>query len=234
MSDLSFELSKFDLQSFYGNSHLRSFFKTYKNSKIYLFYLELRDILWDSHSKNGMIFINQRNQTYKFDVTDRTIKNWLYELQELGFIEFRYKKYDLCYIQMKDYTKVQVLYPKQTHAEEILPSRFYKDIQLIIKNTIKGFKDKTLVFENEKVLVCDFSNKKELSFMQSVYVKMKLAQDECFERNITYESLVGQPLPSLKCNFHQAIIKKRIKESLERLRVNEPLSSSNFPQIQAS
>lgn len=218
MADLSsFELEKFSLQTFHSNSNLRSFFKTYKNSKIYLFYLELRDILWNLQAENGMIVINQRKKTYEFDVTDRTIKNWLYELQELGFIEFKYKKFDLCYIQMKNYTKLQILYPKihKENGEPILPSRFYKDVQLIIKNAIKDFKDKTLVFENEKIVVCDFSSRAELSNMQSIYVKTKLADDSHFEHNITYENLVGQPLPNLKSNFAQAIIKKRIKEALE-------------------
>lgn len=217
MTDLRFDLSKFELQTFHNNSNLRSFFKTYKNSKIYLFYLELKDILWDLQAKNGMIIINQREKTYEFDVTSRTIKNWLYELQELGFIEFRYKKFDLCYIQMKDYTKLQILYPKthKENGEPILPSRFYKDVQLIIKNAIKDFKDKTLVFENEKIVVCDFLNRNELSFAQSVYIKTKLLNDEQFEHNITYENLIGKPLPNLKSNFAQAIIKKRIKEALE-------------------
>ncbi|MDO7253087.1 hypothetical protein [Helicobacter cappadocius] len=213
---LDFDLSKFELQTFH-NSNLRSFFKSYKNSKIYLFYAELRDILWNLQIKNGMIAINQRKKTYEFDVTDRTIKNWLYELQELGFLEFKYKRFDLCYIQMKDYTKLQILYPK-THKENgdpIFPSRFYKDVQLIIKNAIKDFKDKTLVFENEEVILCDFSSRNELSFAQSVYVKTKLANDEQFQHNIIYEDLVRQPLPNLKCNFAQAIIKKRIKEALE-------------------
>lgn len=217
MTDLCFDLSRFELQTFHNNSNLRSFFKTYKNSKIYLFYLELKDILWDLQAKNGMIVINQRKKTYEFDVTDRTIKNWLYELQELGFIEFKYKKFDLCYIQMKDYTKLEILYPKthKENGEPILPSRFYKDVQLIIKNAIKDFKDKTLVFENEKIVVCDFSNRNELSFAQSVYIKTKLLNDEQFEHNITYENLIGQPLPNLKSNFAQAIIKKRVKEALE-------------------
>lgn len=212
-----FDISKFELQTFHHDSNLRSFFKSHKNSKVYLFYLELRDILCDLQIKNGLITINQRKKTYEFDVTDRTIKNWLFELQELGFIEFKYKRFDLCYIQMKDYTKLQILYPK-THKENrepILPSRFYKDIQLIIKNAIKNFKDKTLMFENEEIVVCDFSSRNELSFAQSVYLKTKLANDDQFQRNITYENLVGQPLPSLKCNFSHAIIKKRINEALE-------------------
>lgn len=213
----NFDLSKFELETFYKDSNLRSFFKTHKNSKIYLFYLELRDILWSLQIENGMIVINQRKKTYEFDVTNRTIKNWLFELQKFGFIEFKYKRFDLCYIQMKDYTKLQILYPKthKENGEPIFPSRFYKDVQLIIKNTIKDFKDKTLMFENEKVVVCDFSNRNELSFTQSIYIKTKLLNDEQFEHNITYENLVGKSLPNLKCNFAQAIIKKRIKKALE-------------------
>ncbi|PAF54127.1 hypothetical protein BKH42_02635 [Helicobacter sp. 13S00482-2] len=95
MSSKCFKLEQFELEQFY-HSKIRTFFKSYKNSKIFLFYAELRDILWKLQCKDGLLQINQRNTTYEFDVTSKTIKNWLSELQKLGFLEFKYKKFDLC------------------------------------------------------------------------------------------------------------------------------------------
>ncbi|PAF42186.1 hypothetical protein [Helicobacter sp. 11S03491-1] len=212
----NFDLSQFELERFY-HSAIKSFFKSYKNSKIYLFYEELRDLLWELQNQDGVIYINQRKKTYQFDITSKTVKNWLAELQKLGFLEFKYKIKDICCIQMKNYENLVILNPpaQKESGETLLPKRFYKDVQLIIKNAIKQYKNKTLLIENEKVIVCDFDKKKELALNQSVYLKIKLADDECFEQKITYEHFIGKPLPSLECNFHQAIIKKRIKEALE-------------------
>lgn len=216
-----FDLSQFELERFHY-SKLTNFFKTYKNSKIYLFYSELRNILWEAKPKDGLIFINQREKTYNFDVTSKTIKNWLIQLQKLNLIDFKYNFRDVCYIQIKNYENLEILNPptQKESGEDILPKRFYKDVQLIIKNAIKEYANKPLLIEDEKVLVSEFDNKKELASSQNVYLKIKLADDECFERQITYEHLVGKPLPSLKCNFHQAIIKKRVNETLEYSRVS--------------
>lgn len=210
-----FDLSQFELEHFHY-SKLTNFFKTYKNSKIYLFYSELRNILWEDKPKNGLICINQREKTYNFDVTSKTIKNWLIQLQKLNLIDFKYNFKDVCHIQIKNYENLEILNPptQKESGEDILPTRFYKNVQLIIKNVIKEYKTKTLLFENEKVFVSEFDNKKELASSQNVYLKIKLTDDECFERQITYEHLVGKPLPSIKCNYHQAIIKKRVNAAL--------------------
>ncbi|PAF50644.1 hypothetical protein [Helicobacter sp. 13S00477-4] len=175
MSDFNYSL--FDSNSL-RELGVRSFFKVYKNPKVYMFYEELAYLTLKLKPQTGLIVINQSENKYNFDVTDKTIQNWLKHLQKLGLISFKYKKFDLLYLQMKDYTKLKIFEKRiyERTGQPVLPTRFYKDVQLIIKNAIKEFKGKKLLFQGEKLSVCDFSKKHELAFMESVYVNMNVLE----------------------------------------------------------
>ncbi|PAF49451.1 hypothetical protein BKH41_01955 [Helicobacter sp. 12S02232-10] len=234
----------FDASIFYNytrDKKLLNFFAGSLNSKIFVFYqyliIEFLDYLESATVKTGTFLIQKQDKSFRFNVTKKTIKNWLFFLQEMGFIRYEYLNFDCVKITLLDYRKIPALNPPthKENGEEILPSRFYKNIQLILAKVVKDFDGKTLSIEGGEFEVTDFRDKKDLSAMQNVFLRFKDKQNECFETIISYEMLTGKALPSIKCSYHQAIIKKRITTALNNYIVSPPPipeNSDNGSEVQ--
>ncbi|AFI06524.1 hypothetical protein [Helicobacter cetorum] len=220
------DISVFNAEFFLENKDLQAYFAKDKHSKLYTFYTALRnkfvEVLRGKTKQkclNGDTFhINKQDKSYEFDVTQRTVRNWLNILQEQGFIKFSYLKHDLVSVTMLDYTKIEALYPPKVdeYNKEILPNRFYKEAQLRLTHFIRQQQASTFKlndFEGEWVLE-EYSSKKELAKSKELYVKLKQKDNNQVCIPVSYEYLTSKTLPSLKCHFHQNIINKNFRASL--------------------
>lgn len=196
----------------YGHLHdpkLFNFFHNYKNPKIGFFYLYLLN-----NFRHKRFRLKKINLAYEFDVCEKTIKNWLQELMRLGFLCFNAKPKHLVCIQIKNYRQTQA-FKDFVLGRSNLPNRFFKEIALILKhiqqrNLERVVKDKFLNFYS---LIQ--STKNRMQSLQRVIVEFVSEDNPQENRSLTYEQLTQRGLPSIKCAYHRAIIKKRILQALE-------------------
>lgn len=148
--------------------------------------------------------------SYKYDVCEKTIKLWVAKLEKLALIKFNYKHKQLYLVSILNYQHSKIC-QKQRDSKEI-PTRFYKNIQQIMRNVSKTFAYKTLLFENEQ---WNTRKDKKISAYKIVLIELQNKKDSNLYTSLTYQHLTQKALPPINNPHHLKIIKSNIKKSLE-------------------
>lgn len=165
--------------------------------------------------QNTNIFFNILEMSYKFDVCEKTIKIWLKELERLELIRFNFTRKQLYFLNVLDYKESRVY--KSLHTQE-LPTRFYKNVQQIMREISRKCAHQTLMLDNEIWRLKNLSRKdKKISKYRLILLELQNIQDSSFYTSITYQQLTQKSLPPINNPYHLRIIKSNIKKSLELL-----------------
>ncbi|MGI0405911.1 hypothetical protein ACRE1U_01110 [Helicobacter himalayensis] len=201
--------------------NLCEYFQTNKNPKIFMFFISL--VKLSNAKQNTNIFFNILGMSYKFDVCEKTIKLWLKELERLELIKFNYTKKQLHFLSVLNH-KESIPY-KTLHTQEStdaalkeLPTRFYKNIQQIMREISRKCAQQTLILDNEIWRLKNLSRKdKKMSKYKLILLELQNIQDSSFYTSLTYQQLTHKSLPPINNPYHLRIIKSNIKKSLELL-----------------
>ena len=132
---------------------------------------------------------------------------------------------------MLDYKESRVY--KSLHTQEAtnkipqeLPTRFYKNIQQIMREISRKCAHQTLMLDNEIWRLKNLSRKDKkiskykiilLNCNKDFLLELQNIQDSSFYTSITYQQLTQKSLPPINNPYHLRIIKSNIKKSLELL-----------------
>ncbi|WP_334083447.1 hypothetical protein [Helicobacter typhlonius] len=216
------KLDKIQSQSaFEIYENLCEYFQTNKNPKIFMFFISL--VKLSNAKQNTNIFFNILEMSYKFDVCEKTIKLWLKELERLELVRFNFTRKQLYFLNVLDYKESRVY--KSLHTQEAtnkipqeLPTRFYKNVQQIMREISRKCAHQTLMLDNEIWRLKNLSRKdKKISKYRLILLELQNIQDSSFYTSITYQQLTQKSLPPINNPYHLRIIKSNIKKSLELL-----------------
>lgn len=193
-------------------NELLSYFEKTKNPKIFLFFIHLANS--SITKKDSKIFFNILEMSYKYDVCEKTIKLWIAELERLALIKFNYKHKQLYFVDILNYQHSKIYQNRQD--SKAIPTRFYKNIQQIMRNVSKTFAHKTLLFEYEQWNLKQLTRKdKKISTYKIVLIELQNKRDCNLYTSLTYQDLTQKALPPINNPYHLRIIKSNIKKSLE-------------------
>lgn len=197
---------------------LESHFSKSKNPKIFLFLMFLFSLA--KEKQDTKIYFNILNTSYHYDVCERTIENWLKELEEIELLKFNFKNKQLYFIEILDYKKSKIFRNKEKEAQEQeLPTRFFRNVFQILKEIQK--EQQTLSYKidsEEERYILDIPKKyKEIKNRKYIGIDFKNKLNPQFSKIINYENLSKNNIPSLNNPHHLRIIKKQIRNGLELL-----------------
>lgn len=209
--------------------HTQTYFEQRKNPKIFLFYLYLVNI--HLYRENKKIYFNIQEATYKYDVSDKTIKIWLKELEALQLIKFNFRKNQLFFLQVLDYRQSKIFYTQQENTQTDrsntdtsivhYPNRFFKDIQLILRNIAKesNKESKVFAFHNDLWILKEQKSKACLD-NKSIAIEFQSLTDTNISVTLPYwfiAQTINQTPPPITNPYHQNIFKSQIKRALNQL-----------------
>lgn len=225
MSHINIKTKRIDniqsVNAFEIYENLCEYFQSSKNPKIFMFFISL--IKLSISKQNANIFFNILEMSYKFDVCEKTIKLWLKELERLELIKFNFARKQLHFLSVLDHKESSVyksLQPQKTaqSTPQELPTRFYKNVQQIMREISRKCAHQTLMLNNEVWRLKNLSRKdKKISAYKLILLELQNTKDSNVYTSLTYQQLTHKSLPPINNPFHLRIIKSNIKKSLELL-----------------
>lgn len=205
---------------------LLRFFEYHKITYMYGFYIDLIGRIGFFKTSN----VKKQVLSYIHNITIRTIKNRLKKLESLGLVNFSFKKKHFGRIKLHDYenTKAYENYRKTYQKQQENPTnplnyeRFYFDAKHIINKIAKNSNklDLCMIDKNGANYQLKIPTRESIERMKNIERVIIEASPKTmpnFIKSITYEDLTQRQLPKATCTYLKAIIKARMKDSLNEL-----------------
>ncbi|MCE3040031.1 hypothetical protein [Helicobacter anatolicus] len=171
-------------------------------------------------------FISLSEFSLLLDICEKTLKNWLENLEGYGFLK-HYRKCGKVIVELLSFRETREWKIKtQDKEKRNTQSRLYRNVALIFKTIAIGFKNYKLRLKNNaNLLRKNLLEEQEWDFLSPIKYDKKYRIQELNSAmlefggdneivSFKYEDLTGRRLPKTTCKFYRGIIKKRVSDSI--------------------
>ncbi len=176
---------------------------------------------------NNKIALDRHYAHYALQIVPRTLRMQLDILEEVGLISLIKGKHRYAYIYLKDYRKLSNYQPVGLNKKANIPTPFFLAILAYSKKIVQALKEVAFKIKGRHGLF-KLKSPKDRGRMRrfnDVILEFSPLDDPNTTIFITYEQLTGKQIPSMKCFYQVAIVKKNLKEGLKNLWFEDGLAA---------
>ncbi|CCF80879.1 hypothetical protein [Helicobacter bizzozeronii] len=165
---------------------------------------------------SNKIALDRHYAKYVLQIVPRTLRMQLDILEKVGLISLIKGKRRYAYIYLKDYRKLPSYQSVGLNKKANMPTPFFLTILAYSKKIAQALKEVTFTMQGRHGLFTLKSPKDRgrMRRLNDVILEFSPLQDPNTTISLTYKQLTGKEIPSMKCFYQVAIVKKNIIEAL--------------------
>ncbi|PDW36427.1 hypothetical protein BB423_07995, partial [Helicobacter pylori] len=178
-------------------------------------------------SRSSKIALNRHYALTRLQWCDRALRHNLQILEKIGFLTAFKNKKGYVFLSMHDFTRLKDYEHSGLNGESNLSNNFFLGICGYLKKLFKKLEDKAFRLKNKHgVFFLKIPKHFQMQNFNNIFLEFVSANNSCLSCRLTYNQLVGKKIPSIKCSYQQAIVKKNIYRALEELSIDKEILAS--------